>query len=59
MKRKKAEDASSAASLMGRRSVEARKKKWGTKEFLRKMRQWGKLGGRPKGSGKKQKRGDR
>ena len=53
MKRKTAEDASSAASLMGRRSAEARKKKWGKQEFTRRMREWGKLGGRPKGSGKK------
>jgi hypothetical protein len=42
-----------AASLMGKKSAEARKKKWGKKEFTRKMRAWGKLGGRPKGSGKK------
>jgi len=27
--------------------------KWGKKEFERRMREWGKLGGRPKGSGKK------
>jgi hypothetical protein len=53
MKHKKAEDASSAASLMGRRSAEARIEKWGKREFTRKMREWGKLGGRPKGSGKK------
>jgi hypothetical protein len=53
VKHKKPEDASSAASLMGRRSAEARKKKWGKQEFTRKMREWGKLGGRPKGSGKK------
>jgi len=53
MKKKKTEDASRAASLMGYRSVAARKKKWGTKEFLRKMRQWGRRGGRPPGSGKK------
>jgi hypothetical protein len=37
---------------MGRRSVEARTKKWGKQEFKRRMREWGKLGGRPKGSGK-------
>jgi hypothetical protein len=53
MKHKKPEDASSAASLMGRRSAEARMKKWGKREFVAKMREWGKLGGRPKGSGKK------
>ena len=49
MKRKQP-DASSAASLMGKRSAEARAKKWGKAEFKRRMREWGKLGGRPKGS---------
>ena len=53
MKRQKPTDASSAASLMGKRSAEARAKKWGKAEFKRRMREWGKLGGRPKGSGKK------
>jgi len=52
-------DIGKAASLMGRKSAKARKKKWGKKEFVRKMREWGKLGGRPKGSGKKSKRGGR
>jgi len=42
-----------AASLMGRRSAQARAMKWGKEEFTKKMREWGKLGGRPKGSGKK------
>jgi hypothetical protein len=45
---------SDAASLMGRRSAKARKEKWGEAEFQRKMQEWGKLGGRPQGSGKKQ-----
>jgi hypothetical protein len=45
---------SNAASLMGRRSAEARMKRWGKREFVAKMREWGKLGGRPKGSGKKE-----
>ncbi len=45
-------DLNKAASLLGRKSAEARKKKWGKKEFVRKMQEWGKLGGRPKGSGK-------
>jgi hypothetical protein len=45
-------DVSKAASLMGRKSAEARAKKWGKKEFVRRMQEWGKLGGRPKGSGK-------
>ena len=53
-------DISNAASLMGRKSAEARKRKWGKREFVRKMQEWGKLGGRPKGSGKKnQKRGEK
>jgi hypothetical protein len=42
-----------AASLLGRKSVEARKKKWGKKGFVHRMQEWGKLGGRPKGSGRK------
>jgi hypothetical protein len=37
-----------AASALGKRSVEARKKKWGKKEFLKRMREYGKLGGRPR-----------
>ena len=44
-----------AASLMGKRSAEARAKKWGKREFVKKMQEWGKLGGRPKGSTKKTK----
>jgi hypothetical protein len=44
---------SRAASLMGRRSVEARIKKWGKREFTKRMQEWGKLGGRPRRSGKK------
>jgi hypothetical protein len=46
-------DVSKAASLMGRKSAAIRAKKWGKKEFVRKMQEWGKLGGRPKGSAKK------
>jgi hypothetical protein len=49
--------ASEAASLMGRRSAKARKEQWGDVEFRRRMQERGKLGGRPKGSGKKQKKG--
>jgi hypothetical protein len=44
---------SEAASLMGRKSAQAREEKWGKKEFIRRMQEWGKLGGRPKGSRKK------
>ena len=50
-------DLNKAASLMGRKSAEVRAKKWGKKEFVRKMQEWGKLGGRPKGSSGKSKRG--
>jgi hypothetical protein len=54
MKRKKPpKEASSAASMLGRRSVQARIKKWGKGEFKRRMQEWGKLGGRPKLSKKK------
>jgi hypothetical protein len=45
---------SEAASLMGRKSAKARAEKWGKDAFRRKMQEWGKLGGRPKGGGKKQ-----
>ena len=48
------EPVSKAASLMAQRSVESRIKKWGKREFVKRMQEWGKLGGRPKGSGKKQ-----
>jgi len=41
-----------AASLMGKRSADARVKAWGKAEFVKRMREWGKLGGRPKGSRK-------
>ena len=45
---------------MGKKSAKARAAKWGKKEFTRRMREWGKLGGRPKGGGKKkQKRGEK
>ena len=40
--------ASQAASLLGKRSAAARKKKWGAAEFKRRMQEWGKLGGRPR-----------
>jgi len=50
-------DVIKAASVMGRRSAEARKKMWGKKEFVRRMQEWGKLGGRPKRTRKKRGRG--
>jgi len=43
-----------AAEALARRSIEARKNAWGEDEFRNRMREWGKLGGRPKGSGKNQ-----
>lgn len=46
---------SDAAKELAKRSVAARKQKWGKKGFRDRMRAWGKLGGRPKGSGKKEK----
>jgi hypothetical protein len=52
-------DLNKAASLLGRKSVEARKKKWGTKGFERRLQEWGKLGGRPRGTGKKTKKAKR
>lgn len=39
--------ASQAARLLARKSVRARREKWGEKEFARRMREWGRLGGRP------------
>jgi len=36
-----------AAGLMGRRSAQVRAQLWGRAEFIRRMREWGKLGGRP------------
>jgi hypothetical protein len=53
MKKESSKDVSKAASLMGRKSAEKRATDWGEDEFKRKMREWGKMGGRPKGSGKK------
>ena len=40
------EPVNKAASLMGKRSAEARVKKWGKREFVKRMQEWGKLGGR-------------
>jgi hypothetical protein len=41
---------SEVMSELGQRSADAREKKWGKREFVKKMRKWGKLGGRPKKS---------
>jgi hypothetical protein len=38
---------SEAARLLARRSVQVRRQKWGEAEFRRRLRAWGKLGGRP------------
>jgi hypothetical protein len=54
MSKRTRSNASKAAGLLGRRSVEARIRKWGEREFVLKLREWGRLGGRPKGNGKKQ-----
>jgi hypothetical protein len=48
--------ASKAARALAKRSVRARKQAWGEEEFIRRMQDWGKLGGRPKGNGKKKAR---
>lgn len=45
--------ASEAARLLARKSVRARRERWGEQEFVRRMREWGKLGGRPRKEGKK------
>jgi len=45
---------SEAARELARRSVAARRLKWGNAGFRKKMQVWGKLGGRPRG-----KKGDR
>jgi hypothetical protein len=42
---------SDAARELAKRSVEARKQKWGKKGFRERMRAWGKLGGRPRKKG--------
>ncbi len=46
--------ASKAASLMGKRSYKARVERFGIERLQEIARENGKLGGRPKGSGKKQ-----
>ncbi len=46
--------ASEAGSLLGKRSVQARKQRWGEAEFRRRLREYGKLGGRPPKHAKKE-----
>jgi hypothetical protein len=43
--------ASQAAKELAKRSVRTRREKWGDKEFVRRLREWGKLGGRPQKKG--------
>jgi hypothetical protein len=45
--------ASEAAKELARRSVAARRRKWGAVGFREKMQAWGKLGGRPPKKGKR------
>jgi hypothetical protein len=40
--------ATEAARALARRSVAARRQKWGNDGFRERMRAWGKLGGRPR-----------
>jgi len=51
---------SEAARMLAKRSVKARKEKWGEAEFKRRMQEWGSLGGRPKGTDRqKSKKGEK
>jgi hypothetical protein len=40
--------ATEAAKELAKRSVAARRLKWGNDGFRKKMQEWGKLGGRPR-----------
>jgi hypothetical protein len=42
-------EASEAARKLAKRSVAARRLKWGEEGFRKKMQAWGKQGGRPRG----------
>ena len=55
MEKKPKPDVNEAASALGKRSAEVRQKKWGKKEFVKRMREYGKLGGRPKKEDKERK----
>jgi ribosomal protein S6 len=46
---------SEVMGLLGKRSAEVRQKKWGKREFTKRMREYGKLGGRPKKDNKNRK----
>ena len=43
-----------AARALARRSIEARKRAWGEDGFRNRLREWGRMGGRPKNSRKNQ-----
>jgi len=45
--------ATEAAKELAKRSIQARRRKWGAKGFRERMRKWGKLGGRPPKKGKR------
>ena len=55
MKKTSKPDVNEAASALGKRSAEVRKAKWGKKEFKKRMKEYGKLGGRPRKGDKKEK----
>ena|ERR1700690_3842132 len=44
--------ATDAARELAKRSIRARRQKWGTDGFRERMREWGKLGGRPRKEGR-------
>jgi hypothetical protein len=48
---------SEVMGLLGKQSAEARQKKWGKREFTKRMREYGKLGGRPRKTETKQQKG--
>jgi hypothetical protein len=43
-----------AARALARRSIEARKRAWGEDGFRNRLREWGRMGERPKNSRKNQ-----
>lgn len=45
--------ASEAARELAKRSIAARRLKWGNEGFRKRMQEWGKLGGRPPKKGKR------
>jgi hypothetical protein len=49
---------SEAARMLAQLSVAARRRKWGDVGFRKRMQTWGKLGGRPVGSGKQKENGN-